>query len=50
VLHPRQAWRSPAEYDTQARQLAAMFAENFKAFSADVGAGVLAAGPTPVGH
>jgi phosphoenolpyruvate carboxykinase (ATP) len=50
VLHPRQAWKSPAEYDAQARQLAGMFAENFEAFSADVGADVVAAGPTPAGH
>jgi phosphoenolpyruvate carboxykinase (ATP) len=45
VLNPRNTWPSPAAYDSQARQLAAMFAANFKNFEAHVAADVVAAGP-----
>jgi phosphoenolpyruvate carboxykinase (ATP) len=36
LLDPRATWPDPAAYDAQARRLAAMFAENFSAFEADV--------------
>jgi phosphoenolpyruvate carboxykinase (ATP) len=45
VLNPRQTWSDPAAYDAQARKLAAMFAENFKAFANQVSEEVRAAGP-----
>ncbi|MBZ5556809.1 MAG: phosphoenolpyruvate carboxykinase [Acidobacteriia bacterium] len=45
VLTPRSTWANGADYDRQARQLARMFAENFKAFEGGVTAEVLAAGP-----
>jgi phosphoenolpyruvate carboxykinase (ATP) len=45
VLNPRATWSDPAAYDAQARKLAAMFEENFKAFAADVAPEVVAAGP-----
>ena len=45
VLTPRSTWSDPAAYDEQARKLARMFAENFKAFEASVTDGVRAAGP-----
>jgi phosphoenolpyruvate carboxykinase (ATP) len=45
VLTPRNTWRDPAAYDEQARKLARMFAENFKAFEADATPDVRAAGP-----
>ena len=46
VLKPRSTWANAAEYDAQALKLAKMFIDNFKAFEADVGADVRAAGPT----
>ena len=46
VLWPRNTWTDSAAYDTQARTLAGMFAENFSAYSDHVGAEVRAAGPT----
>ena len=45
VLKPRSTWADPAEYEAQALKLAKMFIDNFKAFEAEVGADVRAAGP-----
>jgi phosphoenolpyruvate carboxykinase (ATP) len=45
VLDPRTTWHDAAAYDTQARKLAEMFVENFKAFEKDVAASVKEAGP-----
>jgi phosphoenolpyruvate carboxykinase (ATP) len=45
VLDPRTTWKDAAAYDTQARKLAEMFVENFKAFEKDVAASVKEAGP-----
>jgi phosphoenolpyruvate carboxykinase (ATP) len=45
VLKPRNTWASAADYDAQAKKLAAMFVENFKTFEDGATAEVLAAGP-----
>ena len=45
VLDPRKTWSDAAAYDQQAAKLAKMFVENFKTFSGDVDAAVVAAGP-----
>jgi phosphoenolpyruvate carboxykinase (ATP) len=45
VLKPRTTWANSAEYDEQAKTLARMFVENFKAFEEGVGPEVRAAGP-----
>lgn len=45
LLDPRRTWSDKLAYDTQARQLVAMFAENFRKFEADVDADVRSAGP-----
>ena len=52
VLNPRGTWSDPVAYDRQARQLAAMFHENFEKYKDGTPAEVSAAGPrvggTPV--
>ena len=49
VLHPRETWTDPADYDTNARELAGRFVENFAQY-ADLASGeVLAASPNPNG-
>ncbi len=45
VLDPRASWADPVEYDTTARHLATMFAENFEQYASAVSPEVLAAGP-----
>jgi phosphoenolpyruvate carboxykinase (ATP) len=45
VLRPRETWKDRRAYDEQARRLAAMFVENFKAFANDATPDVRAAGP-----
>jgi phosphoenolpyruvate carboxykinase (ATP) len=45
ILDPRSTWPDAAAYDEQARKLARMFVDNFKAFEQDVPASVTAAGP-----
>jgi phosphoenolpyruvate carboxykinase (ATP) len=45
VLDPRRTWDDKKAYDAQARKLAMMFIENFKAFEADVNPAVTKAGP-----
>jgi phosphoenolpyruvate carboxykinase (ATP) len=45
VLQPRSTWPDGDRYDDQARKLAAMFVENFKAFEKDVAPAVTGAGP-----
>jgi len=46
VLKPRTTWSDAEAYDTQARKLAAMFADNFKQFAGQVPAEVRKAGPS----
>jgi phosphoenolpyruvate carboxykinase (ATP) len=48
VLSARSTWKSPAAYDEQARRLANMFGENFRAFEADAAPDVRAAGPRAI--
>ncbi|WP_170937033.1 MULTISPECIES: phosphoenolpyruvate carboxykinase [Rhodomicrobium] len=45
LLDPRRTWSDKLDYDTHARQLVAMFAENFRRFEDDVDAEVRGAGP-----
>jgi len=48
VLHPRETWKNPADYDAKAAQLAEMFADNFEKYEDQVSEGVRAAGPRKV--
>jgi phosphoenolpyruvate carboxykinase (ATP) len=48
LLHPRDTWQSPADYDAQASKLADMFADNFKKYESEVDESVKAAGPSRV--
>ena len=51
VLNPRDTWGDRAAYDEQARRLARMFTENFRAFEGDAAPEVVAAGPVgPTKH
>lgn len=45
VLSARRAWSDPADYDAQARRLAALFRKNFEQFGERTGAAIRAAGP-----
>lgn len=45
VLDARSTWADEAAYDAQAKKLAGMFADNFRAFAGDVSAEVRASGP-----
>jgi phosphoenolpyruvate carboxykinase (ATP) len=45
LLDPRRTWQDKLGYDAQARQLVAMFAENFREFESDVDTEVRTAGP-----
>ena len=44
-LDPRATWSDPDAYDEQARQLARMFADNFRAYADGVSDLIQAAGP-----
>jgi phosphoenolpyruvate carboxykinase (ATP) len=46
ILDPRSTWEDAERYDRQARRLAGMFRENFRAFEGEVGEAVRDAGPT----
>ncbi|HEY2292502.1 MAG TPA: phosphoenolpyruvate carboxykinase (ATP) [Thermoanaerobaculia bacterium] len=48
LLHPRDTWSNPADYDAQASRLADMFADNFKKYESEVDESVKAAGPSRV--
>jgi phosphoenolpyruvate carboxykinase (ATP) len=45
LLDPRSTWADPAEYDRKARELAAMFVDNFAKRFADVDEAIALAGP-----
>ncbi|HVT60076.1 MAG TPA: phosphoenolpyruvate carboxykinase (ATP) [Thermoanaerobaculia bacterium] len=48
VLRPRETWKSTAEYDAKATQLADMFAANFEKYEDQVSDAVKSAGPRKV--
>jgi phosphoenolpyruvate carboxykinase (ATP) len=48
VLDPRASWKSAADYDAKAAQLADMFADNFEKYESGVSEAVKAAGPRKV--
>ena len=45
VLRPRDTWPDPQAYDSKARELAAMFVDNFGAYADGVSEAVRSAGP-----
>ncbi len=45
VLHPRTTWKNPADYETQARKLAALFRANFANYAGQTSEAVREAGP-----
>ena len=45
VLNPRNTWADKVAYDCKARELAALFVENFEQFRAQATSEVIAAGP-----
>ncbi|MBA2632256.1 MAG: hypothetical protein H0U86_04545 [Chloroflexi bacterium] len=45
ILRPRDTWSDPAAYDAKARELAAMFAENFESYADGVSEAIRSAGP-----
>lgn len=45
LLHPRDTWTSPHQYDEQARKLAQMFIKNFEKYSKEVSEDVRKAAP-----
>jgi phosphoenolpyruvate carboxykinase (ATP) len=45
LLRPRDTWTDPSAYDARARQLAALFQTNFKAYASEVSEAVRQAGP-----
>jgi phosphoenolpyruvate carboxykinase (ATP) len=45
ILDPRQTWDDKDAYDRQARELANLFADNFKKFESEVDEEVKKAGP-----
>lgn len=47
ILDPRSTWKDGAAYDAQARRLADMFVENFRAFASETPQEVQAAAPHP---
>ncbi|MEO5985532.1 MAG: phosphoenolpyruvate carboxykinase (ATP) [Candidatus Limnocylindria bacterium] len=46
ILRPRATWPDPRDYDAKARQLAAMFADNFASYADGVSQAVREAGPS----
>jgi phosphoenolpyruvate carboxykinase (ATP) len=46
ILNPRNTWKSPDEYDTQAKMLAKLFNDNFKDYADEVPLEILEQNPT----